>query len=538
MNLIQDAFRYLRIKAASLSNDWQTIRLARAVARRAAEDGSQKPVIFFNASTRIRGHSLNAAFSLLASWTLRLQGVLVIHFVCKRGMSRCLQGTNQDDVYQAMPCSLCLRQSYSNFIASNSRYFPYRQELGLAKALADMDIATLAGYQHPFGKTMIPLGQLVLPSVRWRLRQHTLSDDAATRFLFREFILSAWNVAGEFSRLLDQTEPQAVIVFSGQTFPEATVRWMALQRGVCVVTHEIGMHPISGFFTIGEATAYPISLPEDFELSSEQNARLDAMMQNRFQGNFTMGGIQFYPEIKGLEASFLQKAASFKQIVPVFTNVIFDTSQSQANVLFSDMFQWLDAVLEEVQQHPETLFVVRAHPDEARPGKVSRESVAMWIENRGAAELPNLIFISPNEYISSYELIQRSKFIMIYNSTVGLEASILGVPVLCAGRARFTDFSTVFFPASREAYLSQLKEFLSAAEVKIPSEHTSNARRFFYFQYFIASLRFDDFMEPSAQRGFVKWKRFPLQSLAPSVSPTARALVDGILHEGDFLLKE
>jgi hypothetical protein len=35
---------------------------------------------------------------------------------------------------------------------------------------------------------------------------------------------------------------------------------------------------------------------------------------------------------------------------------------------------------------------------------------------------------------------------MIYNSTIGMEAAIMGAPVLCAGKARFTQLDTVFFP--------------------------------------------------------------------------------------------
>jgi hypothetical protein len=538
MNPIQKLLRRLKTGTASLKNDWQTALLARAVARKASESQAQKPVIFFNASTRIRGHSLNAAFSLLASWAVRLQGVPVVHFVCQAGMSRCLQGTNQDDVYQSMPCRLCLRQSRANFTGSNASYFNYQRDPGLAASLAGLDIRALVQYEHPFEDGKIPLGALVLPSVRWRLRQLTLVDNEPTRFLIREFILSAWNTVVEFVRLLERTDPQAVVLFNGQTFPEATVYWLAKRRSMRAITHEVSMYPLSGFFTTGQATALPIPIGEDFELGPEQNARLDTLMQNRYQGKFSMAGIRFFPEMKGLDDAFLQKAAGFKQIVPVFTNVIFDTTQQHSNAYFPDMFTWLDRVLEAVKKHPDTLFVVRAHPDEARTGKVSRESVAMWVERTSAATLSNFAFISPDEYISSYELIRHSKFIMIYNSTIGLESSIMGVPVLCAGSSRFSDFGTVFFPASEEAYLKQLEEFLSAGEVKIRPEHTRNSQRFFYYHYFIASLRFGEFLEPSAQRGFVKWKKFPLQLLSISISPTIRALVDGILHNGDFLLKE
>lgn len=512
--------------------------MARAVAKSSRADKTQQPVVFFNASTRIRGHSHNAAFSLLTSWAVRLTGVPVVHFICHEGMSRCLQGTNQDDVSQPMPCALCLRQSRVNFAFSNAQYFTYQRDAVLADALADLDIPALTQYEHPFVDTKIPLGTLVLSSIRWRLRRLTLPDDEPTRFLYREFILSAWNIVREFSLLLERTNPQAVIVFNGQTYPEAIVRWMAKHRGIRVITHEVSMYPLSGFFTVEEATALPMHIADDFKLNPEQNARLDGLMQSRFQGKVSMAGIQFFPEMKGLDEAFLQRTAGFKQIVPIFTNVIFDTTQQHSNAFFPSMFAWLDAVFDMIRAHPETLFVIRAHPDEARPGKVSQESVAMWFEHTDAVKLPNLIFVAPDEYISSYDLIRHSKFVMIYNSTIGLEASIMGVPVLCAGSARFTHFDTMFFPNSQSAYLEQLESFLSAQQIKAPPEHIRNARRFFYFHYFMASLPFGDFIEPTTLRGYVKMKPFALKSLTPYASPTIRALLDGILRNGDFILKE
>ena len=538
MNPIGKFFRRIQTGSASLANDWQTLRLALRVARASGKNRDQRPVVFFNASTRIRGHSLNAAFSLLAAWSLRLSGVPVIHFVCKAGMSRCVLGTDQDDVYHAMPCNLCLRQSRANYAAADVTYFGYQRDGSLAEVLSGLDVESLSGFEQAFGDTILPLGKLALPAIRWRLRRLTLADDEPTRFLYRQFILSAWNIAQQFDALLERLEPQAVVVFNGQVYPEATASWVAQHRGVRVVTHEVSMYPLSAFFTAGEATALPMPIPDQFELDKDQNAQLDALMQSRFQGKVSMAGIHFFPKLKGLDADFEHKAAAFKQIVPVFTNVIFDTTQEHSNAFFQNMFTWLDALQEVIRAHPETLFVLRAHPDEARPGKVSRESVAMWVEASGAGSLPNLVFVAPDEFISSYELIRRSKFVMIYNSTIGLEASIMGVPVLAAGSSRFSNFSTMFFPPSREAYLAQLDEFLNAAQVSIPPEQTRNARRFFYFHYYIASLRFGEFIEPTSLRGYVKWKRISLPALLPAGSVTMRALGEGILGDGDFMYRE
>ncbi len=64
-----------------------------------------------------------------------------------------------------------------------------------------------------------------------------------------------------------------------------------------------------------------------------------------------------------------------------------------------------------------------------------------------------MVFVDAVQYFSSYELIRKSKFVMIYNSTIGMEATLLGVPVLCAGKSRFNQIPTVYFPDSKESYL-------------------------------------------------------------------------------------
>ena len=274
-------------------------------------------------------------------------------------------------------------------------------------------------------------------------------------------------------------------------------------------------------------------------MSDSQNARLDVYLEDRFKGNFSMAGIRFWPEMQDLDEAFLQKIRQYQQVVPVFTNVVFDTSQSHANVLFPHMFAWLDAIAELIPRHPDTLFVIRAHPDELRSGKASRETVSQWVEQRGIRTLPNLIFINANEFLNSYQLILRSKFVMVYNSSIGLEAALLGVSVLNGGRARYTRYPIVYFPGSLQEFTSQAEQMLAAEELTEPVEFRNNARRFLYYQLFRASLPFENYLEEHGPwPGFVWLKRFNWRELLPENSPTMQAILDGVLHHGDFLLPE
>ena len=529
-------------RLAAWKRDWRLIQLNRQIANNTNPKTSNPTVAFFIASTRLTGISLNAAFAYLTACGLQVAEVPVVYFACQAGMSRCVLGTNWQNPSQTPPCSACIAQSRRLFAHAPAVDFSFQEDEALRKSINDLTVPELSAYVYPaaqgFGSDQdIPLGDLVLPSLRWANRMHHLRDDESTRFLFREYIISAWNVAKEFANFLEQADPQIVVVFNGVLYPEATVRWLAQQRGLRVITHEVGFRPFSAFFTDQQATAYPLDIPDGYDLSPEQNSSLEEYLGRRFQGEFTMAGIRFWPEMHKMDEDFIHRANQFEQIVPVFTNVIFDTSQVHANTVFENMFAWLDIVHEIIKSHPETLFVIRAHPDELRPGKQSRESVPDWIARNLVERLENVDFIGPTESLSSYELIQRSKFIMLYNSSIGLEAALMGKAVLCGGNARYTGYNIVYFPKSPEEYRQMAEDFLEIGKrIEIPEEFLVNARRFMYFQLFKASVPFGEFLEEDSRPGYVRLKPVSWRQLKLKSSQTMRTLVNGILHSKPFLI--
>ena len=532
----------IETKLADWKRDWRMLRLNRQITNKAHPKPENPTVAIFSASTRLTGISLNAAFAYLAACGLQLADIPVVYFACRAGMSRCVLGTNWQNPSQPPPCPACIAQSRRLFAHAPTVDFTFQEDGALRRSIDDLSVPDLSAFVYPavqgFGIDQdIPLGDLVLPSLRWANRLHNLHDDEPTRFLFREYILSAWRVAIEFANFLEQANPQILVVFNGVLYPEAMVRWIAQQRGLRVITHEVGFRPFSAFFSDQQATAYHVDIPDEYVLTPEQNASLDEYLGRRFQGEFSMAGIRFWPEMRKMDEDLIRKSDNFQQIVPIFTNVIFDTSQIHANTVFNDMFDWLDLILEIIKSHPETLFVIRAHPDELRPGKQSRESVPNWVIQNKVDSLNNVVFIDPTESLSSYELIERSKFVMLYNSSIGLEAALMGKAVLCGGRARYTPYNTVYFPDSPEEYQLKAEDFLSTGNrIEIPAEKIVNARRFMYFQLFKASIPFDEFLEEDTKPGYVRLKPVNWRQLKPENSQVMRTLVDGIVHVKPFLI--
>ena len=73
----------------------------------------------------------------------------------------------------------------------------------------------------------------------------------------------------------------------------------------------------------------------------------------------------------------------------------------------------------------------------------------------------------------------------------------------------------------------------------MPAYFRHNARRFLYWQLYRSSLSFNDFLKADGiWAGYVTLNDFPVQALLPENSATMRTIQDGILHGGDFMLKE
>lgn len=490
----------------------------------------QAPILFFNATSGPGSVSFHALAGLLVSWALRVAGQKVIHLVCHHGMQKCVQGTNLRDLNQPPPCDQCFKRRSELFPPDISWYLEADYESGDdLLEFEQYSLDDLIGFVYQG----VNLGLLCLPSVRWTLCRHHLTAVPQAERLFGEYLRAGIGIVKTFECLIEECAPRSVVVFNGTFFPEAIVRTLAFNKGLSVVTYEGGYRPYTLFLSHDAATAYPIQVPNNFEMSAKENTELDRYLAQRMQGNFAMGGVRFWPEMKSISPELMRKAETYRQVVTVFTNVVFDTSQTHANTIFESMFDWLDDTMKLAAAHPENLFIVRAHPDELRPGRESQEPVEEWLKVRGYLKLPNLVFIAPTEYVSSYDLIQISQFCIVYNSTISLEATLLGTPVVTGGRTKESREGVTHAPTSRVAYRNLVRLFLKGSVPPIPEAWQQRARRFMYFMLFRTPLDMSAFVEPLSIYGYTI-KPFNALALHPDNSQEMHIIFNGIINGTPF----
>lgn len=449
------------------------------------QPGARPPVVIVDLARATSRLTCHTATSRLIGWALRLAGQSAIYATCGRAVPQCLfSGANQWLPDVRPPCATCTHL--------RTRWYPAHLTYTCTSRMATLTSLARAVETAPLAELLelewhdLPLGRLCAPSARWLLRRHDLAADPGARALLQRFIMGAASLATSFGELIDEQKPRAFVVYNGAFYGEATVGAVARQHGVPVVSHEIGWVPGRMFISRDDATRYRIPLPEGYAPSGAEDVRFDEYLTRRFRGDFRMGATRFWPEMQTLPPALEARMAGFQNVATVFSNVVFDTSQIYANTVFDGMFAWLDATLGLAAKRPETLFVVRAHPDEFL--KQSLETVATWLEAHPARRLPNVALIPASEYVSSYDLVRSSKLVIVYNSTIGLEAMILGKPVVCGGHTRYLDATAAVHPKTPELYADTIAQYLDAPPVTLDDRERERARRYMHYTYFKACL--------------------------------------------------
>ena len=108
----------------------------------------QRPIVFMGVSTRLQGMSLNAGFALLTKWSLQLQGVPVIQFICDAGMDHCMLGSILNHPLDSPPCAICIRQSKRMYSQLDVVWYKNRPSTKIKNEINDLSIKQLSMYQY------------------------------------------------------------------------------------------------------------------------------------------------------------------------------------------------------------------------------------------------------------------------------------------------------------------------------------------------------------------------------------------------------
>jgi capsule polysaccharide export protein KpsC/LpsZ len=172
-------------------------------------------------------------------------------------------------------------------------------------------------------------------------------------------------------------------------------------------------------------------------------------------------------------------------VVGMFTNLIWDASLEVENCPFNDVLDWVAETIDLISDLDNTKLIIKTHPAEEIRG--TNESVMEWIHDRFSTLPDSVSVLPPDTDVNTYELIRDLDSAIVYNSTVGLEASYLGTPVVTAGETHYRNLGITHDPQTECEYVDLIEDI---SKLKITTKMHSRAVRYLYYLFYQKHLTF------------------------------------------------
>ncbi len=408
-------------------------------------DIKKNDIWIFDSSSKLNKMSIFSAFSYLLSNELHKKNMKFSVLVCASGPGYCQVGASPKNPNNSMPCKTCIKSNLDIFNQYDKILFSQSDNL-IKNRVFDKNISTL-----------------IEPSKKW------LARESRNIKVINQIEENLHQGAEKWINFLDKIGknnlPKVAVIFNGYSFPESIIKNYLDNHGVTTFTFESGHLENSVFISKDHAPEYFFDFNKK-ELDSTKKKDLKNYMFRRTSGDFKRGAVNFWKKVLPISGELKNKFKKFDKVVSVFMNVPYDTSQTNASVLFENIYDWIDYLEVFIKNNKNIYFVFRSHPDELRPDKKSNFEISRYLENKGFNNYENVTLINSNLSINSYEIILNSDLVLTYNSTITLEAVYLGINAINAGYAHFCRLDYFKISDTRECYKEKINFFLANNQVE------------------------------------------------------------------------
>jgi hypothetical protein len=266
-------------------------------------------------------------------------------------------------------------------------------------------------------------------------------------------------------RWLRREEPDVFIVPNGSILEYGVAYHVARHLNVPVVTYEFDepQHRIrlgQNTEVMREETDALWQARRELPLTEKQRARVSELLSARQKGskwqNFP---IQFQGVPKqGGEEIHRGFGLDERPVVLLAPNVFGDSATLGRQVFSDSMTEWLGRTLLHFVDRDDVQLLIRIHPSEARfPTGTSMEEVV----RQTLPQLPEHIrLIAAEDPINTYDLVEIASLGIVYTTTVGLEMSLSGVPVVVTGFTHYRGKGFTLDPQTWEEYFETIERAL------------------------------------------------------------------------------
>ena len=525
------AYRLLELVMGSLHPHGRVLQRARQLQLTAPQlpQRSGKRVLFLT----LRGWFAHTTVQAILAKALEMRGATTDLVLCGGGFSQC-DFKPASDHHATRP--LCWRCQGYNHALLDAFGLPRRSlselDLTAVREEAQRIIAALPTSELPeFRYAGLPLYEWCFASARRTLLRGDVGTGLLSEAVMRGYLESAIVHVEATHRLLERHRPDVCIVMNGLFHAERVFSEVARAKGVRVVSYEVGFRPRTYHFTdSGAAAHFPIDRlwekRRGSALTDAEESRLDAYFAERSKG----GGMVsiYWPQMDSRRDALASRLALTpgKPMAVLFPNIAWDSATFGLDTVFASMKDWVEQTIELFASHPDRQLIIRVHPAEIRmPMMETRDPIGEHIRRRFPNLPRNIRIVPADDPADSYQLLAMADTILVYTSTLGLEAAGQGRRVVVAAGPHYARRGFTEDVPQRQDYERIILE--SMARPQLNSDERARARRYANMLLYEYMIEFPWVVD--TPRGARRLELTDLRHLAPGGNAALDGLCDRIL---------
>jgi hypothetical protein len=182
---------------------------------------------------------------------------------------------------------------------------------------------------------------------------------------------------------------------------------------------------------------------------------------------------------------------SDRKIAVIFPHILWDGSFFFGEDLFENYTEWLVETIKAACANDRVQWVVKLHPShtvkDKRDGYSGKPAELAALEGVVDALPPHITLLPPEAPISTYSIFQVADYVVTVRGTVGIEAALLGIPVITGGTGRYDRRGFTVDSATREEYLARLATVEQQPPLR--QDQIELAERYAYYTFLCRPLQ-------------------------------------------------
>lgn len=311
------------------------------------------------------------------------------------------------------------------------------------------------GDEMPAGGGEIADG-IIRENAIWKMRGEDRADDFLAS---RPGLLEATRKhLGGVEHFLRQSGVEWILVPGGLYGLSAAYLAVARQLGIGVSTYDsdVGMLMLSHH---GAATHHA-DIPQSLALlETELRARPE-----RETAIIEAASAELGKRRAGISDYQFQKVAASDRadgdhniLVPL--NLRWDSAALSRQRLFPSVAEWLTQLVRWTERTPDARLCIRQHPAERFPETRGSDDLGALLRAAGA-ERESVRFVAADDAVSTYDLLRTARVVLPFSSTLGVEATMLGIPVVTSTNCYYAPLGFVWDALTVSEYFSRISEAL------------------------------------------------------------------------------